>query len=953
MCLLALVACIPSIAQKRSTLDSLHRALSQSRVDSAKARVLESLALAYKSSQTDSALMYAEQAVLLSNKLPERIQCDMLNTRGIIKKEGGFSDHGVADFSEALQLAKKAGNKKQQSTSLLNLGGAFEILGQNSKAIEYLTQAAEIRLELGQLESVAGIYSNISLAYQNLYMLDKAEEYLIKGLDILGPDHEDNRRIYNNLGRLQVMQKRFSEARKNYRRALRNWKKEEHMREFALVYGNIGHSHLVEGARMDSALHYTLESFEMKKKMGQRSSLSIVSMTIARIYRTLKDYKKAREYGELALEIAEESGSIQFQQDANFVLSTIERDAGNITKAYEKLNRAYILQDSLHGQSVIEASTMAEARFQNSLKEKENELLRLETEVKSQEIIARNRLIAVVGSLGLLLIVGLVLYRRQAIVRRKLLLKVEEQAGKLRELDAAKTRFFANISHDLRTPLSLILGALDNIQTREEKILESASKEELDMGYRNAKRLLYMADEIMDLTRLEEGKLKIQLQQVKVVPYFRLLVKMFHSATDIKNLTLSFTTDLDQEASTTLDPYQFEKVIYNLLSNAIKHTPSGGSIEVSLKQKGQRMLLLSIRDTGTGISPESLPQIFDRFYQSLTNAYQAQEGIGIGLALVKEVVELHKGNIYAESELGKGTTFYIELPFNANEWTSDASVPAPSTQLLSRNSLWTDLLENQSDFQVPGITSMSEGQTILIVEDHKEVRSFLKSMLRNHFRVLTAMNGLEALSLLEREKIDVILTDLMMPLMDGFELIDRLKEDKVFRKIPVIIISARTGLDEKINLIGKGAEDVLSKPFAKEELLARIQNILTRKDWNSQKNLPFTSAQLDELEKELLGKVEALILRRISDPHLSVIDLSNELAASERKTYRMIRRIAGLTPYELIKEVRWQYIYHKLTTEKINTATEAASMIAMANASDFARQFEQRFKKPLREFLNE
>ncbi|MEQ9232007.1 MAG: response regulator, partial [Cyclobacteriaceae bacterium] len=245
-----------------------------------------------------------------------------------------------------------------------------------------------------------------------------------------------------------------------------------------------------------------------------------------------------------------------------------------------------------------------------------------------------------------------------------------------------------------------------------------------------------------------------------------------------------------------------------------------------------------------------------------------------------------------------------------------------------------------------------EGKTILIVEDHKEVRALIKSILRVNFRIITAANGTEALNMLEQQTIDLILTDLMMPLMDGFELIEKLKADKELRKIPVIIISARNSLEEKVHMLDQGVEDVMSKPFDKDELIAIINNLLDKKNWDTNKNLRLDTAHLGQLEKEILKKVENLVLARIDDPNLSVMDLSNELAASERKVYRLIKRIAGITPYELIKEVRWQYVFKKLTDEHIETATEAAKLIGMSNPSDFSNQFEKRFGQPLSELLS-
>lgn len=937
--------------QSPQVIDSLMRSLKAAPHDSVKVRVYEELAYQYADMKSDTALYYARKGMTLTKNLPPVYRALMKGSIGRIKSINRLDDYGVLELSEALAIYETLGDSAGMATSHQNLGNAFEKKSLLEKATFHLLESARLRRYLGDNRKLAFALNGLGLVYDKMRLYDRAMECYKEGITYLEPNDPSRNMFLNNMGMIYLERDQSLEAKNVYLKIFNDPSMKGNERRIASVAGNLGESYF-RLEMFDSAIFYSSKSLLMKQKNGPPATVAFPAFTLAKVYQKRREFDKAIQYAELALNVSTQFADIENIHDATKILSWIYRDAGQPQKAYDHLLNAYNLRDSLANMATIQAVNDAQIKYDSELTDWENKNLRQAADLNEQTIQTQRIILAGVVIVILLLVVIALLFRKQLQERKKLLTKIENQANKLAELDAAKTRFFANISHDLRTPLSLILGAFDNIQEREDKLLDSVSKEELEMGYRNAKRLLYMADEIMDLTRLEEGKLKIQLQQVKIVPYTRLLVKMFHSATDIKDISLSFNSNIDEEAIVTLDPYQFEKVIYNLLSNAIKHTPAKGSIQVGIQPLMHEEIQLTIADTGTGISAESLPHIFDRFYQSLTNAYKAQEGIGIGLALVKEIIDLHEGKIYADSTLGVGTTFFIQLPYNPIDWTSEAHVPAPSTQLLSRNSLWTDLLEGQSELQVPDLISKADGFTVLIVEDHKEVRSFLKSMLHENYRLLMAANGLEALNILEREQVDVILTDLMMPLMDGFELIERLKDDKSLRKIPVIVISARTSMSEKVELIGRGAEDVLTKPFVKEELLARISSILSRKDWNSQKNLPFSSAKWDDLEKEILKKVEVLIIKRISDPHLSVLDIANELAASERKTYRLIRKIAGITPYELIKEVRWQYIYQQLKTEKIRTATEAATLIGMTNPSDFSKQFEQRFGQPLTELLH-
>ena len=455
----------------------------------------------------------------------------------------------------------------------------------------------------------------------------------------------------------------------------------------------------------------------------------------------------------------------------------------------------------------------------------------------------------------------------------------------------------------------------------------------------------------MDLTRLEEGKIKLELQHVKIVPYLRLLTKMFSSAADIKSIELKFINQADDESVLQIDPHQFEKIIYNLLSNAIKFTPENGMVDVQLIAESAYIQIV-ISDSGPGIPEESLELIFERYYQSSTQN-TSQTGVGIGLALVKELVELHGGSIHVNSEK-TGSTFTIKLPFKKSDWISKAIIPERSLDVVTRNSLWVDLQEEKERIQIPGIISNSENaKTILIVEDHKELRTYLQSILSTDFRVFLASNGAHALDILQSEIIDLIITDLMMPYMDGFEFVDHLKRDKDLKKIPVVVVSARTDQKEKLDLIAQGAEDVISKPFDKEELLLKITNITSRA-WDSSEAFAHLYNDTAEVfEKSIMQRLEALIIKRIDDPHLSVLDLADEMAASERKVYRMIKKISGLTPYELIKEVRWQYLENYLKNNRVRTATEAAQLIGMSNVSSFSSQYEKRFGHSFKTILQE
>lgn len=949
--ILLLFFCLFSNAftQPKQFIDSLKQDLLIVTNDSLRFRLFDELAWTYKRIDADSSLMYGKLGLEVSEQLDPSLKSIILATIATNKTENRIDDLGIAELEQAIAINSELGNEGRTASNYHNIANAYEIKGQLETAAEFYLKSANIQKKLGDTRRHANSLSGLGLVYQKLRDFDKAIELFNEGLSYFEPGNRSRNRFYNNLGIAYIGKGDYLRAKEQFLVLLRDESTNENETRFASVAGNLGECYY-RLKQYDSALFYSRQSLEIKQRRNQKGTIAFPAFTLAKTLRDQGFFDDAIEYATIALKDSESTGDLQNTQDAYIILEETYYQKGNYKKAYDLLTTAYELQDSLAGTKAVEAINNAQVKYDTEYKVWENELLRKDASIQSQTIKTQRATIigAIVGVILLLLIA--LLLRKRLHERKRLMAKIESQSLKLQELDQAKTRFFANISHDLRSPLTLILGALDTINTRDHEILDTESKELLDVGYKNGKRLLYLADEIMDLTRLEEGKVTLEMQLVKVVPYLRLLTKMFSSAADIKLIELKFDTAEDEDLVLGLDPHHFEKIIYNLLSNAIKFTPEKGVVIVQLKSDTET-IFINVSDSGTGIPPDSIKHIFDRYYQSPTDAFRSQTGVGIGLALVKELVELHGGTIEVTSD-EKGTRFFIALPYQKNTSAAKAIIPERSLDVISKNSLWVDLQEEQEKLQVPSLTNLNENaKSILIVEDHKELRSYLKSLLAPEYKIHLAANGSAALDILQAGNIDLILTDLMMPYMDGFELIEHLKKDKELKKIPVLVVSARTDKSEKLELLDKGAKDVISKPFDKAELQVRIKNALSE-EWNATKKLTSLYGETaQEFEKSIMARLERLIIKRVDDQHLSVLDLADEMAASERKVYRLIKKISGLTPFELIKEIRWQYLDDYLKNNNVKNATEAAQLIGMNNVSSFSDQYQKRFGNSIKDVI--
>ena len=397
----------------------------------------------------------------------------------------------------------------------------------------------------------------------------------------------------------------------------------------------------------------------------------------------------------------------------------------------------------------------------------------------------------------------------------------------LEQIDKAKTVFFSNISHEFRTPLTLMLSPLEQLLALKDSKLSSAEKESLQTTHRNALRLLKLVNSLLDFSRIESGRQQANYERVDIAGLTKNLVSNFRSVIEKAGLKLTVKTSPVKQA-VFVDAQMWEKIVFNLLSNAFKYTLNGG-ITVELKEfKGS--VILTVKDTGVGIPKNEIPNIFKRFHRIQHMGGRTFEGTGIGLSLTKELVKLHKGEIEVQSTVNKGTTFTIHIP-TGKKHLSDTLITSVSYRngktAVNENIYDTfideaeTLLESSSKAS-PRMSSEQGHPLVLVVDDNADMRSHIRSILSTNFDVVTAGNGRDALKKMKERQPDVVLTDIMMPVMDGIELLKEIKSNKTTANTPVILLTARAGEESKIEGWGMGADDYLVKPFSSKELAARI-----------------------------------------------------------------------------------------------------------------------------------
>ena len=523
-----------------------------------------------------------------------------------------------------------------------------------------------------------------------------------------------------------------------------------------------------------------------------------------------------------------------------------------------------------------------------------------------------------------------------------------KEAEKLQELDTLKTNFFTNISHEFRTPLTLILGPAQQIieETRSDGVRENAR-----LIQRSARNLNRLANQLLDLAKIESGKMKLRASFQDIVPALSEIVSAFGSFAENKDIKLKFCPP-KSEVMIFLDMEIFDKIMGNILSNAIKFTPAGGSVEVAVRSLDDEAEI-SVCDTGIGIPKNHLGKIFDRFYQVDQSTHKEFEGTGVGLSLTRELVELHHGTIGVESEEGRGSTFKVILPLGKSRLQQDEIVETRSSaDEDASGDLTTEVEDDVPARPGPG-NQMIEARdnvpcpSLLIVEDNSYVRKHIAAIMADQYEILEASNGEEGIKRSFECMPDLIISDVMMPKMDGLQMCAELKKDQRTSHIPVILLTAKAGLEDKIHGLETGADAYISKPFDAVELRASIKNLLNQRKRLQEHFQKFGFVRLDQsrvtsVDQRFLQRVSETIAQQLPDPSFGVDQLAYNLVVSRSLLHKKLTALVGEPPGELIKKFRLNKAASLMELRSGNV-TEIAYEVGFNDPSYFAVCFKRQF----------
>jgi signal transduction histidine kinase/ligand-binding sensor domain-containing protein/DNA-binding response OmpR family regulator len=592
--------------------------------------------------------------------------------------------------------------------------------------------------------------------------------------------------------------------------------------------------------------------------------------------------------------------------------------------------------------------------------------------------------------------------------------------GKMKEVDQMKSRFFANISHEFRTPLTLILGPIQkwkakaetgnspdlqvgDFKTPSQKLGEGFQpltntgelQKDLGMAERNAHRLLRLINQLLDLSKLEAGGMKLQAAQGNIVPFVKGIAQSFQSSAGRRSVALNVETEGD-EIEAYFDRDKLEKILTNLLSNAFKFTPEGGSVAVSIQCHAERSeesraapntgrddersrsmtqaahdtlrlrpaqttsgaalrvtregyVTITVSDTGIGIPADQLDKIFDRFYQVDASQTREQEGTGIGLALTKELVELHHGTISVRSEVGKGTEFTVRLPLGREHFKDAEVVEAIGEQEGQAVVVAAVEATHESPLRVERTEVVAEKSLplVLIIEDNADVRAYMKEYLITSYQVFEAHDGAEGIEKAKETIPDLIISDVMMPKKDGYELCKTLKLDEKTSHIPIILLTAKAGTESKIEGLETGADDYVTKPFDAKELLVRVKNLIElrrklRERFSKEQVLRPGEIAVTSIDDAFLQKVRIAVEQHIGEEGFGVEELAREVNMSRSQLLRKLTALTGLSVRDFIRYIRLHRAWD-LLKQNAGTISEIAYTVGFRSPAYFTKCFHEQF----------
>lgn len=889
--------------------------------DTTEVRVLNGWAEAHVRTDPVQARQVAERALTLAQSLND--QRGIGHSAMLLGSLASQIHEMEVYYTAAREAFERGGDEHGLVRSQNGLGSVYMFRGEHERALSTYLQVLQDFERLGDTRRQVGVLSNVGTLHTNQGNLEEALIYFERAIR-LGETLNDPALLIpylDNFGVVLADHGSYEEAEPILLRALAIAQEYGDVQSEATISNNLGFLFNKQGLH-EQALPFLLSAEQLASEQGDNWVLAAAYNELAKTHLGLGRYDLARRYGHESLALIQQIGSVSDRMEVLLTLSRIYEAAGNDRQAFAYHREYSGLRDSLF--TAERSEIIADMQVRYETEERQRVIERLEQHTQIQRL---RQIVLLGGILVALLAAGLFYYRYRAKRKANRLLE---------ELDVLKSRFFANVSHEFRTPLTLLLGPLqDQVNGL------SPSKETAHAMLRNAQRLERLVDQLLELERIDAGQLKLHKSTIDLRALVRERVDMFHTLAQQKQVRLERETP-STPVLVYADAEHLARVVDNLLSNAIKFTPAEGRVRVELRASPVELV---VEDTGPGIPDEWRERVFDRFAQMGDQATRDSEGAGLGLALSREIVQLHQGELFVQEVATGGACFVLTLPSVREEIPAKHGVVSTPVAKKDTFRLKPLPLEENGQSEDKAAEISSTKSRVLVVEDQNDLRQYIASILVNDYAVETARNGEEALSAVRREPPDVIVSDIVMPRRDGFALARALRSEPEYAGIPLIFLTARTGDRDKIEALAIGADQYLKKPFQRDVLLAHVAAALqTCRRLREHLGRLFPQ-QTDAESDTFVERARFWIEENIHQEDLSVEDMAAGLHMSRTTLFRRLVAEAGLPPSEFIRTTRLARARRLLETSAGNVS-EVAYAVGFGSLAAFSRAYRIHFGIP-------
>ncbi len=929
--LLSGLTLLSSVVAAQENIDSLRQILRAARGEQ-RTDALFNLGLELQFYSSDSLLLYAEK-IKYTPPTPR--------TEGYYHELMGTYHGHTRQLEKSIEHFKKSAAAYAQTNLadrrlqvLHNLTFLFNTLNRFGESLEIQHQAIELgMIQKDTVRVIEMLHQHcIVQTRQNLFhdaIKSTTRAYALESQ--MGRSH-----YYTYAGLARVYENwpgKLDSAFIYFEKALHIAKAQKNLRQTAIEENNLARCYVRSKQYAQALTHAQSAVSYLRDKPVEKPNLGKTYLILADAELGLRHPDKALEYVEQARQLSTSGEDYLSQASVHRIRSEIFAQKGDFQRAYEESVAWKTASDSVTLRQ--RAGLVADITAQYQTREQQATIA--EQTLHLERTLARNRLL-IAGSLLLLLFGGIVTFglrqkRRQA--ELELRLRAAE-TDRLRTLDHVKSAFFTNISHEFRTPLTLIISPLrDLIADR----FKGDAKRSYVLMERNATRLLSLVNQLLDLSKLESGKLTLHPAPSNLAAHLRAICAAFETMADQKQI--AFQADIpNAPAWYQYDHDKMEKIIVNLLSNAFKFTREEGTVALQMTVQPDRVHI-TVSDTGIGIPADQIGRIFERFYQVENPEAEGLTGSGIGLALAKELVLLMGGQIEAHSMENKGTRFALQLPLVAAKPQAQPRVPDNRTAILAENPAPSP--EHPAHARKNHLRA-----SILLIEDNEDIRAYLREQLQDSYQILEAANGQSGLDLALEEIPDLIITDLMMPVMDGLAMTERLKKDLRTSHIPIIMLTAKAERDDRLTGLKIGAEAYLTKPLDMEELGITMTNLLQQRTTLYEKyshSVRLGISELPEalsLDQQWLREVLAAIEANMDDEFFGVAELAEKMAMSRSNLFRKLNALSGKNPNALLRELRLARA-KQLLERGAGNVSEIAFMVGFNSRTYFAKCFAEQY----------